>query len=230
MHSKQQETLAEVSQGHCELSLLRDSQKSSGHSFGQWGLGCPAWTGGWSLGGSFQLQPISNSAKTFQVVTTNTRDYFRKCASENKDSLPYDSIPEPQAQNFAIRKGDADRADSAISCCRGRLTTEPLTRTVWLNWGYHPFSPSASWGLLASKASTNQHPSGRSPVLESLRLSEILNFSGKMNQYFHLQKIPFNGESLTEHTDSSRIVCWSYPMTISDYSSIREQVRTTLNT
>lgn len=60
--------------------------------------------------------------------------------------------------------------------------------------------------------------------MESLRLSEIgySNFSEKMNQYFHLQKIPFNSE-LTEHTGSSRTVCCSYPMTISDYSNKRGQ-------
>lgn len=28
--------------GHCELSLLRDTQKPSRYSFGQLGLGCPA--------------------------------------------------------------------------------------------------------------------------------------------------------------------------------------------
>lgn len=53
------------SPGNWELSLLRDTQNPSGHTFGQVGLGCPAWTERWSLGGSFQFQPISNFAKTF---------------------------------------------------------------------------------------------------------------------------------------------------------------------
>lgn len=106
--------------GHCELSLLRDIQKPSGYNFGQLGLGCQvAWTGGWSLGGSFQLQQISNSAKTFQAVTINLRHYLRKRTSENLDLLLYESIPKTQMANSEL-------CHWKIRCWQSRLSNQLL--------------------------------------------------------------------------------------------------------
>lgn len=58
-----------------------------------------------------------------------------------------------------------------------------------------------------------------------------LDFFGKTNQCFPLQKFPCDSESLTDRIHSSRMVWWSQPMAKPEDSKIRdEQVRITINT
>lgn len=59
---------------HCELSPPERYSKAIWTSFWQLDLNLSCLKGGWSLGGSFELHPISNSANTFQAVTINSRN------------------------------------------------------------------------------------------------------------------------------------------------------------